>query len=217
MKNVWFFGSCFTWGFGCRPSFEYHAKYKTEEDKIWIERVSDHLNYNMVDKSIKMYATNFDILKSFILNIKNIKEGDIVIYEIMKPLGLLKLNNKKTKVQGISTYNLDWDKHWRDEEDKKIANEYIDLNVRGYDKAWVEYFKPQVENLAYILLDKNVKTYIWEYDVWELYSDDRFENIKDATNGVIDDYHYSWNGHIQMAEYIIDIVKKDKFVQHSLI
>lgn len=217
MKNVWFFGSCLTWGFGCRPSFEYYKKYTTENDKIWIERVAEHFNYNMVDKSIRAKATNFDILKSLILNLKNIKEGDIVVYEIMKPLGLLKLNNKKTKVEGLSTYNLHWDKHWRDDEDKKIGNDYIDLNVRGYDKAWVNYFKPQAENLAYILLDKNVKTYIWEYDVWELYSDDRFENIADATDGVLDDFHYSWNGHKQMAEYIIDIIKKDKFVVKPII
>lgn len=215
MGRVWVFGSCFSWGFGCKEYFPYCKQYKKDGDKIWTEIVSENLGLDVVDKSIPAGATNFTILKSFIENFSKIKEGDIVIYEIMKPLGLLKLNNMKTKVDSISTYNLHLDKHWRDSEDKRISNEYIDLNVRGHDEVWVKWFYPQIKSISDVLLEKNIKTYLWYYHVWELYSENRFENIIDATNGDIDDFHYSFEGHRQMANYILDIISKDKYLKEK--
>lgn len=215
MKNIWIFGSCFSWGYGCRPSYEYSQKYKTSDDKLWTDIVSDKLGLNLIDKSIPTYATNFDVLKSFILNINDIKSGDIVIYEIVKPLGFLKLNQSKTKVRGYTSYTFDKDKFWRDDEDKKIGIQYVDLNIKGYDKQWVDFFYPQIDSLSKILLDRNIKTFVWSYEVYE--GESRFESISTATNESISDFHYSFEGHKQMSNYILNMIKSNQHIKSKLI
>lgn len=215
MSKIWFFGDCFTWGFGCRPSFSYCKKYRQPEDKLWTEIVSSTLGIPAIDKSIALKATNFSVIKEFIENLSYIRKGDIVVYGTSKPLGLLKLNKDKDSIESLATYNIEWDRHWNDDEDKQIGLDYINRNVRGYDKEWMSFFLPQIKSLALLLLERGVKTYIWSYELYDKL--DRFESIEQATNGEIEDYHFSFNGHRQMADYILNKINKEDYFKKSLV
>lgn len=215
MGKIWFFGDCFTWGFGCHSAFKYCKNYKTPGDYIWTDIVAKELNRIKVDKSTPVKGTNFTSIKALTENLLKIKSEDIVVYGTSKPLGLLKLNHDKTSIESLATYNIGWDRHWRDEEDKKVGLNYIETNVRGYDKVWMEYFTPQIKALASILLSRDIKTYIWSYELYD--KADRFESIKEATAGEIDDYHFSFQGHRDMAEYIVSMIKNNQHFKMSLV
>lgn len=213
--TIWFFGTCFTHGFGCRPGFKYYENYKQDDDYRWTHLVSKHFSSSTVMKATPAKGTNFETIRVLTQELLNIRHSDVVIIELAPPHGILKLNKEGTRVENLATWNMEWDKHWHDEVDKEVGVAYWKHNIVGKEEAWMKYFTQQIEVLRGILHTRGAKTLLWYSDWYE--NANRFERIKDHTNGEIDDYHFSWNGHREVSEYIIDRIEKEDFFKKPLV
>lgn len=216
--TFWCFGTCFTWGFGCRPQFEYYKKYKQEEDDYrWTTILAKHYSVHTEIKATPAKGTNFTTIRALTQELLNIKPNDIVLIELVNPQHILRPNPSGTKIEDLCTWNLDWDKHWDNysEEDKKAGINYWERLIKGYEKPWLDYFTEHVNLLRGFLLHRGIKSLLW-YSEWEGTLEE-FDRIKDHTNGEIDDYHYSWKGHKQVAEYLRKKIDNEEFLKRPLV
>lgn len=216
--TIWFFGTCFTWSYGCRPQFEYYKKYKQSDDDLrWTTILAKNYTVHTEIRATPAKGTNFGTIRSLTQELLNIKPNDIVVIELVRPYGILRPNLSGTKIEDFGTWNIDWDKHWKgwSEEDKKIGIGYWERFIKGYEKPWLDYFTQHVDMLRGYLLHRGIKSLLW-YSEWDGTLDE-FERIKDHTNGEIDDFHYSWKGHKQVAKYIMDKIDNGEFMKRPLV
>jgi hypothetical protein len=217
VDSIWLFGTCFTWSYGCRPQFQYYKEYKQENDLRWTQIIGQKYQCLIEMRATPALGTNFGTIKSLTKELLNIKPNDIAIIELVRPYGILRPNLSGTKIEDFGTWNIDWDKHWKGwpEEDKKIGIGYWEQFIKGKEEAWMKYFVEHVEMLRGILHTRGVKTVLWHSE-WEGTSEE-FERIRDHTNGEIDDFHYSWKGHRQVADYLINKIDNKEFFNRPLV
>jgi hypothetical protein len=213
--SIWFFGTCFTHGFGCRPPFEYYKKYKKEGDYRWTEIVCKHFTTRGEMKATPAKGTNFETIRVLSQELLNIKPSDIVVIEQAPPHGILKLSEDGSRVENLATWNMEWDKHWIDDKDKEVGVGYWKHYIVGKEEAWMNYFHQQIQVLRGILLSRGIKSVLWYSDWYE--NAGRFERIKEHTDGKIDDYHFSWQGHRDVGQHIIDKIENNEFFKRTLV
>ena len=68
--TIWFFGTCFTWGFGCKPQFKYYQEYPEQHSKIWTDIVRnefklEHVQFvsDLLEPSMPINVVNDQIKK----------------------------------------------------------------------------------------------------------------------------------------------------------
>lgn len=209
MNTIWFFGDCFTWGFGCKPKDPYY-KFKKEDDKIWTGIVAEKLNMRERKPYYGVGAFPY-IIHLFIDSLKDIKSDDIVIFGDTIPDGVLTINKDKNKISSLNCVNFKKDNcYFRDEEEKNVTLPFLNYHTIPHKEKWVEFYKNQVESISKEILKRNVKTFYWSHDIWD--KENKFERIIDATNGEIDDVHFSWKGHKEMAQYILKLIEDDNYI-----
>ena len=72
---------------------------------------------------------------------------------------------------------------------------YIWEEIIPFEEQWKNWMRDTVESVFESLDGVNCR--FWSHEIW-----DRFETIKQHTNGKIDDLHWSWKGHEEMFEYM---------------
>jgi|TARA_B100000035_G_scaffold266829_1_gene239658 hypothetical protein len=209
MKNkIWFFGDCFTWGWGCYPEQPYY-EYKKEGDEIWTTLVSNHFK---MDEEKPWYGSGALpwIVNLYIDNMDKMKSGDFVVISDTLPHGVLSYNKGRDKVSSYQSFNFDDYDSWIKEEDKTNTLPYITHYINGKEEKWVDYYNNHISKIANELLNRNIKTFQWSHHLWKY--EEKFETITQATENNIIDPHFSWLGHKDMSEYIIDLITKDKHI-----
>lgn len=210
MNNIWFFGDCFTWGYGCHPKDPYYA-YKTENDEIWTTLVAKKLDY-LEKKPYYGYGAMDYIINLWISNLKNIKKNDIVIVSDTVPDGILcVVDNKVDSINALSWKNADIDNF----SNKDNLLNYIFTEKKPFREIWSKFYYTQIQNIAIELLNRDVKSFFWSHQLYKKHK--KFERINDATNNKIDDIHFSWQGHRQMADYILTKIQNDDYIRPKLI
>jgi hypothetical protein len=198
MSTLWTFGDSFTYGHGCRPDgplLEYYNNYKAESDDIWPEIVSTKLNLKLKNIGMGLFS-NDKIIDSIIENYEYINQNDIVI--IGKTFySRFDIPYNDTLIT-LSTVNLPKDNN-------KFLNDVIvlmDSNLfKKRQNSRFDFFKK-------LFVKKSVKCIIWDVTTeWNLY-----QTIAIETNNEIYDHHWSYKGHRDFSNHILNKIKTDKLI-----
>jgi hypothetical protein len=218
MKNtLWVFGDSMAFGHGCNElcnsnTKELYLPYKKNGDDIWSNHLGKLLNYDVKNLG-KNGASNDYIFNSIIDNFDYINEGDIVIINmtlfgrIEVPIGdeiIYALSSYENEMK-IFGYDSGGD---RQEKIETIINfQYHFSNHQFYKDRHIKRFN-FIKNR--LLNEKKVKNiYIWSLeDDSGLYAS--FETIYKATNGMVNDTHFSFNGHLNFAHFLYNTVRDKK-------
>jgi hypothetical protein len=211
MNKLFTYGCSYTYGNGCLPSDVYHKKYKKKPtDCIWNDIVSKEFNLELKNYGIGRNS-NDKIIDSIIRTFDEVNENDVVIIQktfshrfdienrknkneldyVNNPLTITPSNEIAFKEAGYD-----------DEESEHIMYtlSYMDCDIiqKRFDNRF-NFFKK-------LFKEKNVKSCI-VWDVMEYIDYKKYERISEVTKGKIIDNHWSYSGHKNFANVIIDMIK----------
>ena len=202
MNTLWTFGDSFTFGHGCRPDGplpEYYNNYKTESDNVWPELLGEMTNMKVKNFG-KCGASNDYILDSIFENWDNFKQGDLIITGVTYHDRF----DVPLKDNLISIF-WDWDKYvdvsekelYKKEERETLINfQYFFANDEFYKKRHLKRFN----FIDKILKESKINSFVWDVNFYQYMK--RFEKIAHATNGEIEDYHFSFKGNKDFADML---------------
>lgn len=215
MSTLWTFGDSFTFGHACRKDchVKTYYEYKKEGDDIWPNHLSRMLKYDVINLG-KNGVSNDYIFDSIIQNYDKISEGDIVI--IGKTLyGRVEVPSKTNEwVRVLSKLEKkDWwiiDKNnGFDEFELKTIIDYQYLFSEN--ELYVKRHNQRFEFIKNLLINhKKIKNcFLWQ--IQENRFIESIERIIDATKYKVKDYHFSFKGHMDFANFLYSQleVKKD--------
>jgi hypothetical protein len=201
MGTLWTFGDSFTFGHGCRPdgpTAEYYFEYKKDGDDIWANLVGKMLN-TKVKNFGKCGASNDFIIDCIIDQWDNIGENDYVIigytYHSRFDVPLKNRKALSTIYWGFE----DMDEFYGEDKEEMLTL----LNFQYYFASNELYKKRHLKRFNFLhklLKEKKITTFFWDVDYMQRNS--KFEKIADATNGKIDDFHFSFNGNRDFADMV---------------
>jgi hypothetical protein len=227
MRNtLWTFGDSMTFGHGCNVDCKSNTRieylpYKKEGDDIWSNHLSKLLNYDVVNLG-KNGASNDYIFDCIIDNFDMIKPNDVVIMNTTL-YGRIEVPFKD------GTYNIlcGYEKNKTSIDDKEYIHsimpkqsdlEKIEALVNfQYHFSNHQFYKDRHIKRFNFIKDrlKNEKNTKFIY-LWSLEDDDgiytSFETINKATNGLVNDTHFSFNGHFNFAHFLYSLINKNKII-----
>jgi hypothetical protein len=226
MRNtLWAFGDSMTFGHGCNVDCKSNTRleylpYKKEGDDIWSNHLSKMLDYDVVNLG-KNGASNDYIFDAIIDNFDKIKPNDVVVIN-MTLHGRIEVPFKNGTYNILSGYeknktSMD-DKEPQIRHAKNQTNESDDEKIEAlinfqYHFSNHQFYKDRhtkrfnfIKNI--LLKERDVRfVYLWslERDLG-LYAS--FQTIYDATNGEVNDTHFSFNGHFNFAHFLNSMIDK---------
>jgi hypothetical protein len=191
MSRLWTFGDSFTAGNGCLPT-ENYIKYKiSNEDLVWPEIIANVLNLELINIGMGAYS-NDKIIDSIIENYNLINNDDLVI------IGSTFYNRfdvpNNDSLLTISPTNLPTN--------QELLLHFVSIMDSDLLK---ERHKLRIDFLRQQIIEKGSRCLVWEVETeWV-----KYENIKSATEGEIKDLHWSYKGHKDFANYILNIITNE--------
>lgn len=229
MNTIWAFGDSMTFGHGCNIECESETKinylpFKKDGDDIWTNHLAKLLNYNVVNLG-KNGASNDYILDCIIDNYDSIQPNDVVVInmtlhgrmEVPFKSGTYSIlsgyEKNKTFMDDIEPQIYHAKNQTKEEDDEKIESlinfQYHFSNHQFYKDRHTKRFNFIKDRL---LNERKVK-YVY---LWSLEDDDgvyaSFETIQDATNGLVNDTHFSFNGHFNFAHFLNKLVSTKRLI-----
>ena len=222
MSTLWTFGDSMTFCHGCNDECHSNIKedyllYKKEGDNIWPNHLGKLLNYK-VNNFGKNGASNDYIFDSIIENFDLIKENDIVIINmtlfgrIDVPIGDTAYNVYDVFSSYEGAKNLIG--NTGNSKDKEIVETII--NFQYYFSNHIFYknrHKKRFEFIKKRLLNEKKIKFIY---LWSLEEDNgiyaSFETIYKATNGIVNDTHFSFNGNLNFAHFLYGLMDTKKII-----
>ena len=206
MNKLWTFGDSFTAGHGCTPEWEYYKKYYKEGDKIWSQHLADELGLELINLGVSG-SSNDMIIDSIILNYNKISINDTVI--IQKSFShRLDVPNMGTEgdhewITVFANKDFNWYSKFISKEQYETAIEF------GYHFCNNSKYKKR-QNLRFsflmnCLIKNGNAVYLWDI----LKENGKYENIENATEGKIDDYHFSFKGHFHFYKSFLKKIKNE--------
>jgi hypothetical protein len=176
-----------------------YIKWKGYKPKVYPELIAEELGYELKNKAVAG-SSNQSILQAICDNVGHINPGDIVIIGWSSPIRF-RLVSQYNKWQDIVPQMLTFNKI------SEVSNESIIeiLENRTHIKYCDEV------NSWIKLIDKSLeesRVVHWKYHSENIKVEPLrdFQTIDEETNGEINDYHYSENGHIVLAKRLIEIL-----------
>jgi hypothetical protein len=219
MKNtLWAFGDSMTFGHGCNVDCKSNTRleylpYKKEGDDIWSNHLSKLLNYDVINLG-KNGASNDYIFGSIIDNFDYINEGDIVIINmtlhgrIEVPIGDEIVNALSSYENEMKIFGYDGGGDRQEKIETIINFQYHFSNHQFYKDRHIKRFN-FIKNR--LLNEKKVKyVYLWSLEEADSGIYSSFQTIDKATNGVVKDTHFSFNGHLNFAHFLYNTVRDKK-------
>jgi hypothetical protein len=205
MNKLWAFGDSFTAGHGCTPHWEYYEKYYKEGDKLWSKYLADELNLELVNLG-KNGASNDQIIDLIILNYNKISINDTVIIQKSFPSRLDVPNMGAEGDEWVSIFpNFKFDSYLKtlSKEQHQAA-----IDFYYYFSNNSKYIKRQ--NLRFAFLNKSlikdgIKVFMWDI----LKENGKYQTIQGATDGEIDDFHFSFKSHVEFYKWISKKIKNE--------
>jgi hypothetical protein len=217
MNKIWAFGDSYTYGFACRedcPSYitgEYYNNYKTHTSDIWINLLSNKLDYIPMNCGISG-ASNELILDSIIENYHLINENDYVIFNKTYN-SRMEVPYKKDWIPVFHNFikNDWWNKTQSSKFDEETTYTIIDFQYKFlkntlYKKRHDIRFN-FIENILSQICKKCI---VW--DVTDKTFIDSFETIRQHTNGNVNDGHLSFNGHSQLFNFFLNKINNKNII-----
>ena len=209
MNTVWTFGDSLTDGF--RSDNIWAKKYVEWKGYIPLtygEIISKKLNYNLINLG-KGGSDNNTIFESFIKNIDNIKDGDIVIIG-WSDIGRFRLATKNNE---WCSFVPNFDYNMKNMEN--ISNQTImEVCVNRLSDIYIDELNHFIKIMKYSLPNNII--YNWSPFLNIRNSVANLENIiapsgiNIETNGLVNDYHYGQSAHLNLAMYFYKKIKSIK-------
>lgn len=209
-KKLWVFGDSMAFGHGCNElcssnTKELYHPYKKDGDDIWPNHLGKLLNFD-VNNLGKNGVSNDYIFDAIIDNFDYINEGDIVIINmtiygrIEVPIGNEVINALSSYENEIKIFGYDSGGDRQEKIETIINFQYHFSNHQFYKDRHIKRFN-FIKNR--LLNEKKVKyTYICSLEKGRFGMYASFEKIYEATNGMINDSHFSFNGHLNFAHFL---------------
>jgi hypothetical protein len=215
MGKLFTFGDSFTFN-KMYKECEYSQKYRKNDELHWPDIIANKLNLTLCNFGYGSLS-NDRILDNIIEKIDLIEPGDVVIigksffsrFDIPNSmLGNTILDVSNELMKQFTTIGPN-------------ARELLyQLNFTKSEVEHIEFFLCLINNETTIkrqnlrfeftkkyLVNKGIHNVVF----WEVENNwTKYENIKTATNGEIDDLHWSFKGHAHFADFILDEIKKPK-------
>lgn len=205
MDKLWTFGDSFTAGHGCTPEWEYYKKYYKEGDGLWSHYLANELNLELVNLG-KNGASNDQIIDSIIVNYNKISINDTVIIQKSYPH---RLDVPNMGVEGDEWISI-FPRVKSDLYLKTLSKEHYQtaIDFCYYFSDNFKYKKRQNLRFSFLincLIKDGIKVYLWDI----LKENGKYETIQSATNGEIDDGHFSFKGHNQFYKSFLKKTKNE--------
>lgn len=210
-NNLWIFGDSFS-NFFTLTQPEY-VNFKNRYVKCYGELISEKLDLNLELKSSGGYS-NESIFFSIINDLENIKKDDVVIINWTETSRFRLLNNNNHfmdfNIHGVNNY----EEQFINNISKKTLEEIIiHRTEKNYGRDLNDYIK--IIDRAFI--DNKIIHWSWvNYENKMPLSIDyiEMETIKEDTDGVINDFHYSEKSHVILSKNLINLINGNtrKFV-----
>lgn len=202
-KTLWTFGDSFTYGFGCRYidkkgdniEYDYYHKYydSSKGHDIWPNHLGRLLNSN-VQNFGSNGNSNWDIIDDIIKQSDNIKKGDYVV------IGKTRFDRNRFPDSNLKWNFLDDDVFEQPKQkpgglNQEMVQAAIDYQIHFSTNDLLKerqelYYKYIIDNLIKVNKVKSVIT----FNINKLKEIERI-----CHHSEFDDYHPSFNGHLDMA------------------
>lgn len=216
-KTLWVFGDSYTESYDTKNTTP-HWRHKYNEwkgyiPKVWGELIAEKLNLKLMNKG-KGGCDNSYILEEFCKVCHKIKKEDIVIFGWTSQQRF-RLPNKSsewaffnplTATQGFYVHNSINSFEFLSE---KTVQEI--LLIRDSNKC-IEELCNWINLINVFLKDMKVIHWSWDFKnrmCGRIITTKSYERIKDETNDVVSDGHWSENGHKEFSEFLINELDKD--------
>ena len=207
ISTIWIFGDSFDLGLECSvKGCDYHDNYKKEGDSHYSLHLGKKLKMNIINNAkagFGPYHTVYNLAKQ----LKNIKPNDYVIAgmsDVNRLVGFTKdiLDDSKYRLSCFSP----WSK-----EDENIRNNMNHISPDYFnivEKYLITCVAPTVGEhtefvhniVKWMIQSTNCKkSFTYHVDTWV-----KFESILEATDGKLYDHHWSYKGHRDFADFIME-------------
>lgn len=189
MSKLWVFGDSFTAGNGCLHNEEYTKYKESDDDLVWPEIIAKKLNLELVNKGMGAYS-NDKIIDSIIENYDLINKNDLVIIGSTF-YNRFDIPNNNTLLT-LSPTNLP-------DTNQELLLHFVSIMDSNLLK---ERHKLRIDFLKQQITKRESKCLVWEVETeWN-----RYENIKSATENEVKDLHWSYRGHKDFSNYILNMI-----------
>ena len=200
-QKLYIFGDSFSAGFSFASNWTNpYVNWKGYSPKGFGEIISQKLNLELINLS-ENASDNYSILQKFCDNEKNIKKNDLVIIGWSSPLRFRLVS--KDWITILPNY----DKFSTKEIDKTKISEstLIEILLNRDDVRYCNEVNSWIKLLNN--LDKNIIHWTPFDQRLDCMFLNKFETIVTETNGKLNDWHFSENGHKQLSDLFINKFK----------
>lgn len=198
MKKLYLFGDSFT-DANIISNNKSYLQWKGYTPKTFQQIISEKLDLEIVNFSKSYGMDNYTIFQEICDNINKI-DNSIVVINWSEPVRFRMVDTTTQKWRTIipeSTMRL-----------KKglpyvngVLNETIDnVFLNRENQLWLTEINSWV-NIINRALSNNIIVH------WSWYGNNNRETILEETNGEVNDFHYSENGHLQLSTWIMEQIK----------
>ena len=201
-QKLYIFGDSFSAGFSFESNWTNpYVNWKGYTPKGFGEIISQKLNLELINLADNA-SDNYSILQKFCDNVKNIKKNDLVIIGWSSPLRFRLVSNDWITI--LPNY----DKFSTKEIDKTKISEstLIEILLNRDDVRYCNEVNSWIKLLNN--LDKNIIHWTPFDQRLDCMFLSKFETIVTETNGELNDWHFSENGHLQLSDLFISKFKK---------
>lgn len=224
MNKLWIFGDSFSEPFSklskIRNWKDSYLEWKGYIPKSYGEIVSE--KFSLIHKNESLGgADNYTILDIVCHNLNKIQKNDIVIVGWSDTLRF-RIASNENSFKTIRAGDL------KNPLNKKELNHYIDLSDNTLEEILINrdnlVYINELNNYIQLLNHLFKENKIIHWSPFRLYkkglnttlkSDLFYESIKIETNNAIDDKHFSENGHLLLANQLIDIINQYDFYKKN--
>lgn len=210
IKRLWAFGDSFTYSFELREEHKYY-EYKPEDGKTYVQWLADKYNLELVNLATPGWG-NINILSDLLHHVKYFSDDDLIIVG----------SSDSGRVQSFE-FNSGLDRfaqasysYYIDEYDRNNSRKHIDSNfadslvnyIVNCRQTLIHYHSCYELHMIHNVLNmcKGHKKVLWSIPQWGNY-----ETISQHTEGVIEDMHWSWDGHKQFAKFLDEQLQTTDF------
>jgi hypothetical protein len=217
MNTLWTFGDSFTDFFYPPDKSEIHwrqkyIKFKGYTPKVYGEIIAEKLNLNLINLGMGG-VDNSHILEMFCKVVDKIKEDDILIFGWTNQ-SRFRLVNKHNQWGHFNTEPIN-DKgffsHKKFETFEFISENTVqELLINRTNVLYMLEIRNWIKLINFSTKNKIIH-WTWCPDLSKcgIIRPKGYKSIKEETNGVVDDGHWCEDGHIEFADFLINLINKN--------
>ena len=214
MRTIWCFGDSFTEGFdGDYPWVNQYTNFKGYKPKTHPQIIGERLGINWVNLG-KGGWSNSDILESIGNTSHKIKSDDIISIGWSHIPRYRLADNYYKRWQSIQPSQRDITTNPPNFLNNEVSNDTMDeILYNRTSPMYKNELRSWIKLLEYTFRDNVVVNWTWAFMEWKYtisYNLFKFQTIKEETNGLINDNHWSETGHHQFSDWFIDTIQKSK-------